>query len=108
MFNQTLKDIQNIYREVGGNDVSVDDFKQLCKRSWEEEYDYLCIDRSKKGDRGKYCNCNVSKNTYFEKTLKTKAFCLTWKLYSIKNRDDMEKLNKLVSLQSQIKASKLK
>ena len=46
--NQTIKYIENIYIDVGGYDMSYDEFKQLCRNSWEEEYNYLCIDRSKK------------------------------------------------------------
>ena len=49
LFIQTLNDIEHLYRAVGGYDMSYDDFKQLCQKSWEEDYNYLCIDRSKKG-----------------------------------------------------------
>ena len=45
--NRTLKDMEIIYRNVDEYDVSYDEFKQLCRKTWEEEYDYLCIDRSK-------------------------------------------------------------
>ena len=61
LFNQTLKDIENINRDIPGYDMSYDEFKQLCRKSWEEDYNYLCIDRSKKRDQGKYCICNESK-----------------------------------------------
>ena len=74
LFNQTLKDIENIYRDVSGYDMSYDEFKQLCRKSWEEDFDYLCIDRSKKRDQGRYCICNEGKNTYIECTLQTKPF----------------------------------
>ena len=48
LFNQTLKDIEKIYRDIGGYDISYYEFKQLCKKSWEEDCKYLCIDRYKK------------------------------------------------------------
>ena len=48
LFNQTLKDIEHIYRDVAGLDVSFDEFKELCRKSWEGDYNYLYIDRSKK------------------------------------------------------------
>ena len=48
LFNQTLKDIEHIYRDVAGYDMNYDEFKELCRKSWEEDYNYLCIDRSKK------------------------------------------------------------
>ena len=74
LFNQTLKDIEHIYRDVAGNDMNYDEFNELCRKSWEEDYNYLCIDRSKKGDQGKYCICNESKKTYIEATPQTKLF----------------------------------
>ena len=30
LFNQTLKDIQRIYRDVAGYDINYDDYKELC------------------------------------------------------------------------------
>ena len=63
LFNPTLKDRENIYRDVGGYDTSYDKFKHLCKKSWEEDLNYLCIDRSKKKEQGRFCICNENKNT---------------------------------------------
>ena len=74
LFNQTLKDIEHIYREVAGFDMNYDEFKELCRKSWDEDYNYLCIDRSKKRVQGKYCICNESKRTYIEATPQTKPF----------------------------------
>ena len=74
LFNQTSKDIEHIYRDVAGYDLNYDEFKDLCRKSWENDYNYLCIDRSKKRDQGKYCICNESKRTYIEATLQTKPF----------------------------------
>ena len=74
LFNQTLKDIEHIYRDVAGYDMNYDEFKELCRKSWDEGYNYLYIDRSKKRDKGKYCICNESKITYLEATPQTKPF----------------------------------
>ena len=74
LFNQTLKDIEHIYRDVAGYDMNYDEFKDLCIKSWEEDYNYLYIDRSKKRDQGRYCICNESKKTYIEATPQTKPF----------------------------------
>ena len=54
LFNQTLKDIENIYRDAGGYDMSYDEFKELCKKSCEDDYNYLCIDRSKRQIKGDF------------------------------------------------------
>ena len=72
LFNQTLKDVERIYRDVAGYDMNYDEFKELCRKSWEEDYNYLFIDRSKKRDQGKYCICNESKKTYREATPQAK------------------------------------
>ena len=74
LFNQTLKDIEHIYRDVGGYDMSYDEFKQICEKSWEKDYYYLSIERSKEKEQGRYCICNESKNTYIESTPETKTF----------------------------------
>ena len=74
LFNQTLKDIEHIHRDVAGYDMIYDEFKELCRKSCDEDYNYLCIDRSKKRDQGKYCICNESKRTYIEATPQTKPF----------------------------------
>ena len=50
------------------------ELKELCRKSWEKDYDYLCIDRSKKRDQGKCCICNENKNTYIECTPQRKPF----------------------------------
>ena len=80
LFNQTLKDIEHIYRDVAGYDMSYDEFKELCRKSWDEEYNYFCIERSEKRDQGRYCIHNESKKTYIETTPQTKAFSLSYKV----------------------------
>ena len=63
LFNQTLKDIEHIKRDVAVFDMKYDEFKDFCRKSWEEDYTYLCIDRPENRDQGRYCVCNGSKNT---------------------------------------------
>ena len=43
--NETLKEIEHIFRDVAGFDMSYDEFKELCRKSWENYYNCLCIDR---------------------------------------------------------------
>ena len=74
LFNQTLKDTEHLYRDFARYDMSYDEYKELCRKSWEENYNYLCIDRSRKRDQGRYCICNESKKTYIEATPQTEAF----------------------------------
>ena len=74
LFNLTLKYIEHIYRDVSGYGMSYDECKQLCRKSWEEDYNYNFIVRSKKRDQGRFCICNESKDTYIECTPETKPF----------------------------------
>ena len=64
LFIQTLKEIEHIYRDISGYDMSYDEFKELCRNTWDEDYNYLCIDRCKKRDQGRYYIYNESKNSY--------------------------------------------
>ena len=73
-FRQNLKDLENIYRDVGGYDESYDEFKDLCRKTWQYKHNHLWINRSKKEDPGRYCICNESKNTYTDSTPETKIF----------------------------------
>ena len=43
LFNQTLKDIEHIYRDVAGHDMNYDELKDLCRKSWEEDYNYFML-----------------------------------------------------------------
>ena len=54
--------------------MSYEQFKQLCRKSPQGEYNSLCIDGSKKRDQGTYCICNESQNRYFEATPESTLF----------------------------------
>ena len=45
LFQQTLKDVEHIYREIAGFDMSYDEFKSLCTEAWKEKYNYLIINK---------------------------------------------------------------
>ena len=76
LFNQTLKDIEHIYTDVEGYDVNYDEFKELSRKSWEEDYNYLYIDRSKKRDQGKNCICNESKKNISRSNITDETFLI--------------------------------
>ena len=107
LLNQTLKDIENIYRDIGGYDMRYDEYKPLCRKSLEDDYNYLCIGRSKRRVQGRYCICNENKITYIECTPERKLFCLIYMLFAIKNREDLENLKELASLKNQVKNFRL-
>ena len=63
LFKQTLRDVQSMYYDIGAYDMKYDEFKEMCHKAWNEKFNYLCIDRTKKND-GKYLIFNESKTTY--------------------------------------------
>ena len=58
LFQQTLKDVEHIYRDIAGFDMSYEELKELCREAWRERYNYLLINRleDKNGSRYKICN----------------------------------------------------
>ena len=74
LFKQTLRDVQNMYQDIGALDMIYDEFKEMCRVAWVEEFNYLCIDMTKSKNEGKYRIFNESKSTYIECICETEAF----------------------------------
>ena len=64
LFQQTLKDVEHIYRDIAGFDMSNDEFKSLCREAWRDEYNYLLINRLENKNGSKYMICNESNLQY--------------------------------------------
>ena len=64
LFQQTLKDVEHIYRDIAGFDMSYDEFKSLCKEAWRDKYNYLLINRLEDKNGSKYMICNESNLQY--------------------------------------------
>ena len=63
---QTLKDIEHIYRDITGFDMSYDKFKSLRREAWKEKNSYLLINRlEKNGSRYRICNESISNYKIF-------------------------------------------
>ena len=60
LFQQTLKNVEHIYRDIAGFDMSYDEFKSLCREAWKEKYNYLLINRLEDKNDKKYMICNES------------------------------------------------
>ena len=54
--------------------MNLEEWKQLCRKAWEIEYDFLQIDRFAKIRNGRYTIRNCNKATYTECTPETKPF----------------------------------
>ena len=74
LFKQTLRDIILLFHDIAGLDMNLEEWKQLCRKAWENDYDYLQIDRFAKIGNGRYTIRNCNKNNYIECTPETKPF----------------------------------
>ena len=73
LFKQTLRDVQSMCYDIGAYDMKYDEFKEMCHKAWDERFNYLCIDMTKKND-GKYRIFNESKTIYIECIPETNPF----------------------------------
>ena len=64
LFQQTLEDVEHIYRDIAGFDMSNDEFKSLCREAWRDNYNYLLINRLEDKNGSKYMICNESNLQY--------------------------------------------
>ena len=55
-----------MYYDIGAYDMIYDEFKLMCHKAWDEQYNYLCIDMTKNKNEGKYRIFNESKTTYID------------------------------------------
>ena len=64
MFKQTLRDVESMFEDIGGYDITFCEFTQMCRESWSERFKYLCTDMSINKNEGKYRLLNESQNIY--------------------------------------------
>ena len=74
LFKQTLRDIILLFHDIAGLDMNLEEWKSLCRKAWENDYDYLQIDRFAKIGEGRYTVRNCNKTTYIECICETKPF----------------------------------
>ena len=74
LFKQTLRDIILLFHDIGGLDMNLEEWKQLCRKAWENDYDYLQTDRFVKIGNGRYTIRKCNKTTYTDCTPGTKPF----------------------------------
>ena len=74
LLKQTLRDFQSMYHDIGAFDMTYDEFKEMCRVTWGEKFNYLCINMTKTKNEGKYRSFNESKNTYIDSIPETEPF----------------------------------
>ena len=61
LFKQSLRDIILLFHDIRVMDMNLEEWKQLCPKAWETDYDYLQIDRFAKVGEGSYTFRNCKK-----------------------------------------------
>ena len=56
VFKQNSFYIRQIYNEVADNDMTLEEFKHLCKSAWKEDFGFLTINLTRKFINEKYFN----------------------------------------------------
>ena len=54
LFPQDLKNLNHIFDDHVGSDITMNEFRQLCKTAWEKQHGFVIIDLSSKKHNGKY------------------------------------------------------
>ncbi len=54
LFKLPLRDVQDIYHDLVGMDMNIQEFKQLCNLAWSKSFCFLIIDLTKNRNNGKY------------------------------------------------------
>ena len=74
LFEQTLRDVQRMYYDIGTFDMLSSEFKELCRKAWNAKFNYLCVEMTKNKNDRKYRIFNESKNTYTDCISEREAF----------------------------------
>ena len=54
LFPQDLKNLNHIFEDHVGSDMTKEEFRQLCKIAWKKQHGFVIIDLSSKKHNGKY------------------------------------------------------
>ena len=74
LYKQILRAIILLFHDMAGSNRNLQEWKQVCRRAWENEYDYLQKDIFAK-TAGSNCTIrNCDKTKYIESTHQTKTF----------------------------------
>ena len=74
LFKQTLRDIILLFLDLAGLEIDLEEWKEFCRKAWENGYDFLKTDRFARIGEGTYTIRNCNKITYTECIPETKYF----------------------------------
>ena len=65
MFEESLKDVKKPFRGFAGFDLRYDEFENLFRKSWKDNFIYISFDRSNIKCEGINCICNGNEPIMF-------------------------------------------
>ena len=74
LIKQTLRGVILLFQDIAGLDKNLEEWKQLCRKAWENDYDYLQTDRFAEIGESRYSIRNCNETSYIERTPETKPF----------------------------------
>ena len=74
LFEQTLRDIILLFHDIAELDMNLEEWKQLCRRALENDFEMLQIDKFARIGQVRYTIRNCNRTTYTECTSETKPF----------------------------------
>ena len=77
LFKQTPRDIILLFHDIAGLDMNLEECKQLCRTAWENDYEYLQIDRFTEIGEGRYTIGNCNKNYLYRMYSRNETFLIT-------------------------------
>ena len=63
LFKKALRDVENMYRDIGAYDMKYSEFKEMCRKAWSEKPNYVHIDKTKNKKKAQYLIFKENKNT---------------------------------------------
>ena len=63
-----------LFHDIGGLDKNSEEWEQLCRKTWENDFYYLQIDRFAKTGEGRYTIRNCNENNFIDCTPESKPF----------------------------------
>ena len=54
LFHQDLKNVNHIYNDHVGSDMTIEEFRSLCKLAWDKPHSFVVVDLSSNKNNGKY------------------------------------------------------
>ena len=77
LYKQThIRDIILLLHDIARLDMSLEEWKELCRKAWENDYEHLQIDRFAEIEEGRYTIRSCFGATYTECSPETKPFWL--------------------------------